>query len=402
MTRETRIGLLVGLGFIVLFGVALSGLLNNKPPTSDASSGNSSLAYDSGREEVASPKPETPTVAIRSSEPPVVPPAEPVRTVASAGPPSEVVVGIEPPGDRIASAGGPAASEIVRGHDDLMTPPLRPVPVLPAGGPADASAIADASMDRGAIGSTRVASIDRIPALKYKIVAGDTLGKLAAKFYGHSTDYKLILTANASLKEATSLKIGQEIVIPPSPVRTAVARAAPGAYTPIASCLPPAPVTGAPASPAAIPSPALGPVRTVDATSLRRVLAGATRGADHAVAPAPGTAAADGRSGAVVTDADSPAPTTGAQIADRMRARMDLSGAFGPASHPADPAPSPGPVSAPKKIYKIQVGDTLTKIASKMMNDTSRASIQKIIDLNKGKISSPESLKVGVTLDIPS
>jgi nucleoid-associated protein YgaU len=73
---------------------------------------------------------------------------------------------------------------------------------------------------------------------------------------------------------------------------------------------------------------------------------------------------------------------------------------LGPTTRSADP--TPGPASTSKKIYKIQAGDTLTKIASKMMNDTSKASIQKIIDLNKGKISSPESLKVGVTLEIPS
>jgi nucleoid-associated protein YgaU len=88
-----------------------------------------------------------------------------------------------------------------------------------------------------------------------------------------------------------------------------------------------------------------------------------------------------------------PSSTSGVAIADRMRATMSGS--------PLSPTAPPTDASA-KKVYKIQQGDTLSKIASKMMNDNSRASIQKLLDLNKSKISNPTSLKIGVTLEIPS
>ena len=148
------------------------------------------------------------------------------------------------------------------------------------------------------------------------------------------------------------------------------------------------------AAPAVPTTPTITPVRVTDSQSLRRVLAGATRVPDHAAVAAPGALAPETRGGAPDAGADVPAGTSGALIADRMRAVMALGPAVGPPTRPAD--------AAPKKIYKIQQGDTLSKIASKMMNDNSKASVQKILDLNKSKISSPESLKIGVTLEIPS
>jgi nucleoid-associated protein YgaU len=396
MTRETRIGLLIGLGFIVLFGVVLAGLLNtnDKLPAPNAASGNSTLAFDPIREEVPAPRTEPPVVVARPTDPvPGVVPADPRVAGAPAGPTQPVEVVLEGPGSRIASVGEATPSEIVRGREALVTPPpSRPeIPVLVAGGQEIPTI---ASVDRGPAGST-VASPDQIPSLKYKIAAGDTLGKLAVKFYGHSSDYKLILTANSSLRDATSLKIGQEIMIPPAPVRVAVA----------------------PVAPAAPATPAVAVVRTVDAQGLRRVLAGSTRGADHAAAttprvvtPAPtngvsGTGlAADPAHGDLIetpmTPGSAVSSTSGATIAARMRATMG-----GTAVSPATPALVPTVRSGPdaaKKVYEIQQGDTLSKIASKMMKDSSRAAIQKIIDLNKGKISSPESLKIGVKLEIPS
>jgi LysM repeat protein len=415
MTRETRIGLLIGLGFIVLFGVVLAGLLNpEKLPAPNAPSGNATLAYDPARDEVPTPKPEAPVVAIHNDAVPIVTAVEPTRVaVAPAGPTPVVEVGIEGPGARVANAGTPTRSEIVRSRGDFTTPslPRQTIPTVDAVSPAPIPVVG--AVDRGPTSPTALASADQVPGLKYKILAGDTLGKLAAKFYGHSSDYKIILTANSSLRDATNLKIGQEIVIPPAP-----AKAAALPTTPALAAAPAAPATPAVAmAPAAVPATV---VRPADAPSLRRALSAAAHSTDHAAvpasrtvtpepadaAPAPGLTPDPTHGDMIETPAapgSTPSPASGASIAARMRSRMDLGSSLSPAPASAlAPTALPGADAAPKKTYEIQQGDTLSKIASKMMKDSSKAAVQKIIDLNKGKISSPESLKIGMKLEIPS
>jgi LysM repeat protein len=50
---------------------------------------------------------------------------------------------------------------------------------------------------------------------KYTVKKGDTLGKIAKDFYGEAGKYKQIFQANTGiLKNADSIEIGQELVIP--------------------------------------------------------------------------------------------------------------------------------------------------------------------------------------------
>ncbi len=51
---------------------------------------------------------------------------------------------------------------------------------------------------------------------RYTVQAGDTLTTIAEKFYGDATAFDLIVDAN-NLDSATSLREGQELVIPPKP-----------------------------------------------------------------------------------------------------------------------------------------------------------------------------------------
>lgn len=48
----------------------------------------------------------------------------------------------------------------------------------------------------------------------YTVQSGDTLTTIAEKFYGNASDFTLIVDAN-NLDDATGLRVGQELVIPP-------------------------------------------------------------------------------------------------------------------------------------------------------------------------------------------
>lgn len=63
------------------------------------------------------------------------------------------------------------------------------------------------------------------------------------------------------------------------------------------------------------------------------------------------------------------------------------------------PAPQPAPAQPPVRTYRVQKGDTLSSIASKMYNDST--AWRKIFDANKNTMKSPANLTVGQTLVIP-
>lgn len=65
----------------------------------------------------------------------------------------------------------------------------------------------------------------------------------------------------------------------------------------------------------------------------------------------------------------------------------------------AEPAPKPAPAQPPVRTYRVQKGDTLSSISTKMYNDS--AAWQKIYQANRKTLKSPSSLVVGQTLIIP-
>ena len=54
------------------------------------------------------------------------------------------------------------------------------------------------------------------PAQKiHKVVAGDTLSKIAKQYYGNANDYMKIFNANKNiLKDPNKINVGQELIIP--------------------------------------------------------------------------------------------------------------------------------------------------------------------------------------------
>lgn len=63
------------------------------------------------------------------------------------------------------------------------------------------------------------------------------------------------------------------------------------------------------------------------------------------------------------------------------------------------PVPRPAPARSTSDTYVVQSGDTLSRIARRLYNDSSRW--KEIYEANRGTLPSPQSLKVGQTLIIP-
>jgi tetratricopeptide (TPR) repeat protein len=61
--------------------------------------------------------------------------------------------------------------------------------------------------------------------------------------------------------------------------------------------------------------------------------------------------------------------------------------------------PAPAPAAAAMRTYAVQAGDTLSRIAVKMYNDSTKWRL--ILDANRDQMSRPEDLRVGQTLVIP-
>jgi hypothetical protein len=54
-----------------------------------------------------------------------------------------------------------------------------------------------------------------VPSRMYEVVAGDTLSKIAKKFYGNANDYMKIFEANKDqLKDPDKIRVGQKLKVP--------------------------------------------------------------------------------------------------------------------------------------------------------------------------------------------
>lgn len=63
--------------------------------------------------------------------------------------------------------------------------------------------------------SDAVIDINVQSGLTYKVVSGDTLSKIAKRFYGNANDYHKIFDANRDqLSDPDMIKVGQELKLP--------------------------------------------------------------------------------------------------------------------------------------------------------------------------------------------
>lgn len=338
MTKEKPIGLVVGLLLIIGFGLILSMLMGTEdklPPASAATEENPD-AYASTR-------------AIDDSArfTPVLDGAD-LSTAAAGG---NSMVESRMAGPNTDDREGVIESEWRPGTSILAATDL------PAGGTAPWR---DGDMTAAPPGRDRLnmgtGGISRTPPAAnhvggepepargqtYVVQAGDTLTRIARKFYGAGKDrqYKRIFEANrGAMRSESDLSIGQELTIPPLP-------APPAASSSLASSAP------------------------LDGASGRLATAPTDRAA--------GAAAASGRAG---------------QGRYATATLNDLSGTL--ANMGRTPAPAAG------RAYVVQRGDRLITIARRMMHDDSSAAVRKLYEANRGVLDSPDLLKIGVELKLP-
>ena len=236
MTRETKIGLLVGLAFIIVIGILLSDHLTSStepPPAAIAQVG------QTVRSGVNTPvgAPQQPPVTV--IQPPQVQPQQTVQTANDLTPKPQPVtmVQITPPAqtqtEPVTVAQRPAGEETVIAMNE-PAPPTTPVvaqpvntaaPVVQAVAPTPGAPRQNDPMLARLNGEAQrfgesVVPVGNAPlatAGKYKAEPGDTLARIAQKAYGSSSKaYRdAILNANPALKENPDLVIeGRTYLIP--------------------------------------------------------------------------------------------------------------------------------------------------------------------------------------------
>jgi len=238
MTRETKIGLLVGLAFIIVIGILLSDHLTSstEPPPATLANAGSNV-----RQTVTTPGSTTAAPVTTVATPAQVAPQQPVPT------PSELQPRPQPV--QIVQVGGPAAQqqqqpvpqEQQAGVALSQPPPQQPAQVtqVPPAGDAPIitqvpqnvpSSLAQAAQQHGEglVGLDASGRTTQAPANtswtttltgmnEYKAEPGDSLSKMALKLMGANTraNRDAIVRANPSLRQNPDRVIaGQSYVIP--------------------------------------------------------------------------------------------------------------------------------------------------------------------------------------------
>ena len=231
MTRETKIGLLVGLAFIIVVGILLSDNMNAAREPAPAPL---QIAGNSVRSGLGQPVSDAdPADAGPAPSPLIVAPKEPVPTQDELNPkpkPAAVAATIPPtapieltnkhtatPTDAIANTAQQAGEQLVDADGNAITPAQT----------TGSAAASDDSADNNT--PTSVTKPITLATRTYKAQPGDTLGKIAQKLLGsgNKTNRAAIIALNTSLKaDPNKIIVGHTYTIPAAPSQ-AVAPLAP-------------------------------------------------------------------------------------------------------------------------------------------------------------------------------
>lgn len=184
MTRETRIGLLVALAFIITFGLVLSEFTGRPSP---AGRQIRSVTSHDGSDDFSPVVDRTPAAA----------PSEPIGAIASAAPAAPATT-VTPAGQ--AGLADPTADR--RPGDEMISLTA----TLPTA--------ADSSQTLDTVGLAR-AGRRRLVTRTYTVRPNDSLRKIARRFYGDEERYRDIFQANRDVLDDESLVVvGQKLVLP--------------------------------------------------------------------------------------------------------------------------------------------------------------------------------------------
>lgn len=382
MTRETKIGLLVGLGFIILFGLILG---DRRPEAADADGTRVSVAT----RDIGELGPD-PLEAVRrerqrnASSPPIPPdsrgglpllvPPPPEPDIARQDPvPQEPIVEPVP----LEPRGNPQERP---GHgidlDDLRNAFRGGQPIRE---PIDSSAGANGAADRAA----------PAPSDRYHVVEeGETLSRISRRYFTTDRYYREIYEANRDvLPDVNSVRAGMRLRIPTLGGQAAV--------TPGGSAT------------AGGTTPAAGTSYTVvqgdTLIGISRKVYGSDRhhqrilDANRATLP-------DARSlrpGQTLTIPSLPAappPVPAANPAGGTRSGAAVAGNADSGHRTVSYENLRETVA---RTYRVESGDTLSRIARRELNDDSEAAVRKLFEANRDVLESPNQLRVGVVLTVP-
>ena len=288
MTRETKIGLLVGLAFIIVIGILLS---DHMTSTNDPAKAALSVAGGNVRESVASPAGQGGPSAVpaAASVPPVSAPQQPVLTQQEVAAPPRPVVQNIPVGPATGAAPAQTPSPITihqtaQGAAPSQTP-VQVTQVPPAAGAGTeppVTFVPPGQAQRGAVhpiqgigakygenvvvfdgtgGTSRAGSpVPMAPLREYKAQPGDSLSKLASKYLGSASkaNREAIVRANPSLQQNPDKIVAGRTYYLPAPVTTS-----PDVAVGSASASPQAADGASPATPVAV-APASAPAAAAD------------------------------------------------------------------------------------------------------------------------------------------
>lgn len=267
MTRETKIGLLVGLAFIIVTAILLSDHIRstNEPPQAALSSITASV-----RNAVNAPGAGNPPIVLVPPQDAPLPQSVPTHEELS--PPVNPVIP-SPAGSQSPAAAPSFASNVSSNPAISPAPSINSAPADDHGadGPGLGSneALREAARRGGeglvtidpngneqplTSGSERAATASNASLRPYKAQSGDTLSRLAGRFLGANTkaNRQAIVDANPSLaKDVNRIVVGQTYMIP---IRT-IAMTTPAALAPAAPAEPQTPVHPTIDNPTALASP---------------------------------------------------------------------------------------------------------------------------------------------------
>lgn len=279
MTKETRVGLLVGLFIVIIFGMILTEFKGAEDPLADAT---------------ASPVIETDYY--QSANPP-----QPALAFGPSPQQAEHAIHLASADDE------PSTSEPVHIRV-LPRPAVRPNTPVTAMIRQNPEPPAEAAQPvqlepQPQIAQHEPAAPTRQRSRTYRVKEGDTLTRIAEKMYGENQGhlYTRIYQANRNqLADASSITVGQVLTIPDT----------------------------------AAPRRAAGGTRQVDLEGLRQFVR--------------------------------------------------------------------EPRTITRRVYVVQSGDNLTRIARKVLRDGSSDAVHRLFEANKDKLDDPDSIVVGMRLQIPS
>ncbi|HEX3356980.1 MAG TPA: LysM peptidoglycan-binding domain-containing protein [Tepidisphaeraceae bacterium] len=234
MTRETKIGLLVGLAFIIVIGILLSDNLtrSTEPPQATLAGEGNTV-----RSAVAAPGASNNPPILNTVTPTAVSPRQTVPT------PTDLAPKVQPVQPVQVAVGGPTALQApaqrtAPAFADDSAPTITKAPQIPASPEQTQVATADnrnegasdlrsAAKQQGEeiidVGGTQTNPVKSVVASngmkQYPAVEGDSVSKMATKFFGSNTraNRDAIINANPTLKQdPNKLLVGHTYNIPAS------------------------------------------------------------------------------------------------------------------------------------------------------------------------------------------